>query len=103
VQYRNQAGDQAALLRSDTRRIDEANFPHRTASAASWQAAAGHHYTVAELADEWNVSTDFIRELFRRESDVVRWVRNRPGKRRYVTLRIPAGAAERVYRPAQSD
>ena len=65
-----------------------------------WQAIRGHHYTVAELAEAWNVSTDFIRELFRGESDVVRWVRNRPGKRRYVTVRVPAGTAERVYRRA---
>jgi hypothetical protein len=41
-----------------------------------WQPMEGHHYTVA----------------------VVRWVRNRPGERRYIVLRIPASTAERVYR-----
>jgi predicted Fe-S protein YdhL (DUF1289 family) len=56
---------------------------------------------VAELSDAWNVSPDFIRDLFRDEHEVVRWVRSRPGKRRYIVLRIPAGAAERVYRRAQ--
>jgi len=101
VPHQGQMEDRATLLRSNTRMMDEADFPRRASSTASWQAAAGHHYTVAELADAWNVSTDFIRELFRSESDVVRWVRNRPGKRRYVTLRIPATAAERVYRRAQ--
>jgi len=67
----------------------------------SWQAEEGHHYTVAELADAWNVSHDFIRDLFRHEPDVVRWARNRPGRRHYVVLRIPAAVAERVYRRAQ--
>jgi hypothetical protein len=66
-----------------------------------WQPKAGHHYTVAELAEAWNVSTNFIRDLFRDESGVVRWVRNRPGKRRYIVIRIPADTAERVYRHAQ--
>jgi hypothetical protein len=66
-----------------------------------WRAENGHHYTVAELAEGWNVSTDFIRDLFRDEDGVVRWVRNRPGKRRYIVIRIPADTAERVYRRAQ--
>ena len=66
-----------------------------------WQAKEAHHYTVAELAEAWNVSTDFIRDLFRNEHDVVRWVRSRPGKRRYIVIRIPASAADRVYRQAQ--
>jgi len=64
-------------------------------------AEEGHHYTVGELADAWNVSPDFIRELFRNEPDVVQWARNRPGRRHYVVLRIPATVAERVYRRAQ--
>jgi hypothetical protein len=71
------------------------------AASAGWQAQAGHHYTVAELAEAWNVSVDFVRDLFRDESDVVRWVRKRPGKRRYVVMRIPAIVAARVYRKAQ--
>jgi hypothetical protein len=66
-----------------------------------WQPKAGHHYTVAELAEEWNVSPDFVRDLFRGEDGVVRWVRNRPGRRRYIVVRIPADAAEHVYRRAQ--
>jgi hypothetical protein len=71
------------------------------ATARGWQSRDGHHYTVGELAEAWNVSCDFIRDLFRDEKDVVRWVRSRPGKRRYIVIRIPAGAAERVYRRAQ--
>ena len=82
-------------------------MPHVTSlsmpasSTRSWQAEEGHHYTVGELADAWNVSPDFIRDLFRDEPDVVRWARNRPGRRHYVVLRIPASAADRVYRRAQ--
>jgi hypothetical protein len=70
-------------------------------AARGWQANDGHHYTVAELSEAWNVSPDFIRDLFRDERDIVRWVRSRPGKRRYIVIRIPASAAERVYRRAQ--
>jgi hypothetical protein len=71
-----------------------------TSGGRTWQAEEGHHYTVAELADAWNLSPDFIRGLFRDEPDIVRWTRNRPGKRRYVSLRIPSAAADRVYRRA---
>ncbi len=66
-----------------------------------WAPKEGYHYTVAELAESWNVSTDFIRDLFRDEGDVLRWFRSRPGKRRYVVIRIPGTVAERVYRRAQ--
>src|SRR5262245_45060968 len=58
------------------------------AATRSWTGQDGHHYTVGELAEAWNVSTDFIRDLFRDEVDVLRWARSRPGKRRYVVLRI---------------
>jgi hypothetical protein len=70
-------------------------------SAGGWEAEDGHHYTVAELAEAWNVSDDFVRDLFADERDVLRWFRNRRGRRRYVVLRIPAPVAERVYRRAQ--
>jgi hypothetical protein len=72
--------------------------PHET---RGWQPRDGYHYTVAELAEEWNVSTDFVRDFFRDEHGVIRWVRNRPGKRRYIVIRIPADVAERAYRRAQ--
>jgi hypothetical protein len=29
---------------------------------AGWQPEAGHHYTVVELAEAWNVSDDFTRD-----------------------------------------
>jgi hypothetical protein len=56
---------------------------------------------LANHDEAWNVSPDFIRDLFRDERDIVRWVRSRPGKRRYIVIRIPASATARVYRRAQ--
>jgi hypothetical protein len=79
----------------------EAAFSQSILRPAGWQARAEYHYTVTELAEAWNVSTDFIRDLFRDEAEVIRWVRSRPGRRRYIVVRIPAAVAERVYRRAQ--
>jgi hypothetical protein len=59
------------------------------------------HYTVAEIAEWWNLSTDFVRRLFRKEEGVLLMPsRNaHPGKRaRYTSMRIPAGVVERVRR-----
>jgi hypothetical protein len=81
--------------------MGQTTAPPTSAETQGWQAKKGHHYTVAELSEEWNVSTEFIRDLFRHEPDVVCWVRRRPGRRRYVTMRIPSSAAERAYRRAQ--
>lgn len=56
------------------------------------------HYTPGELAKRWGFSVDFVRRLFRDEEGVI--VINRKEKmhkRGYVTLRIPASVAERVY------
>lgn len=56
------------------------------------------HYSVEELAEMWQMSDDFVRRLFLRESGVVAFYNQRPGRRVYRTLRIPASVAERVYR-----
>jgi transcriptional regulator GlxA family with amidase domain len=56
------------------------------------------HYSVDELAEMWQMSDDFVRRLFLRESGVVVFYNQRPGRRVYRTLRIPASVAERVYR-----
>ena len=77
------------------------NLLVRREAVRGWEPADGYLYTVAELAKAWNVSTDFIRDLFHAEPEVVQWIRNRPGKRRYIVVRIPASVAERVYRRAQ--
>jgi hypothetical protein len=61
----------------------------------------GEDYTVSELAHEWGLSTDKIRELFRNEPGVTKLKGENAGKkrkRRYVTLRIPEDVAERVKR-----
>ena len=56
-------------------------------------------YTTADLAQEWNVSTDTIRKLFEAEPGVLKIGDSNPKhKRRYVTLRIPKAVAERVHR-----
>lgn len=71
-------------------------------SSGGWLAKEGHHYTIAELAEAWNLSDDFVRDLFREEEGVIRWFRRRTGRRRYVVMRIPAETAQRVYRRAQT-
>ncbi len=70
-------------------------------SMGSWEPARGHHYTVDELAKEWNLSTDFIRRAFVREPGVLMFSKPRPGTRTYRVLRIPAAVAQRVYRRSQ--
>jgi hypothetical protein len=65
---------------------------------SGWEPVRGHHYTVDELAQEWNLSADFIRRAFGGEPGVVIFSQHRPGRRLYRTIRIPAAVAERVYR-----
>jgi hypothetical protein len=68
----------------------------------SWMPADGHHhYTVNELAEQWNMSTDFVRRLFARQPGVLLFSSIRPGRRRYRVLRIPALVAQQVYRRSQ--
>jgi hypothetical protein len=58
-------------------------------------------YTVAELAREWHLSPDKIRELFRNEPGVVKLKDDNAYKKRkrpYVSLRIPPEVAQRVKR-----
>jgi len=56
------------------------------------------HYSVEDLAEAWSLSKDFVRRLFLCEPGVVVFWRQRPGRRVYRTLRIPASVAERVHR-----
>jgi hypothetical protein len=61
----------------------------------------GGHYTVSQLAREWGLSPDKIRELFRNEPGVIKLQdenARKKRKRRYVTLRIPPEVAQRVAR-----
>jgi hypothetical protein len=60
------------------------------------------HYTISELAEKWNLSAEFVRQILRGEPGVTEWVRQRPGRRRYRVIRVPQSVAERLYRRAQS-
>ncbi|MBZ5676976.1 MAG: hypothetical protein LAP61_22255 [Acidobacteriia bacterium] len=57
------------------------------------------HYSVKEVAQMWAMSPAAIRRLFCNEPGVLRFGKEKRGHQRdYVTLRIPASVAERVYR-----
>lgn len=58
------------------------------------------HYTITELAEMWNFSTEFVRQIVRGEPGVTEWVRQQPGRRRYSVVRVPHSVAERLYRRA---
>ena len=72
--------------------------PHTLDMEAS--ALIEPHYSAAELAAWWNLSSDTIRRLFENEPGVLvigdETCKSR--KRRYVTLRIPESVALRVHR-----
>lgn len=56
------------------------------------------HYTPAELADLWNLSTDTVRRMFENETGVLVFENPvRSSSRRFRTLRIPESVAQRVY------
>jgi hypothetical protein len=58
------------------------------------------HYTLAQVAEAWGVSTDTVRRMFEGEPGVlvIEPATGRYSRRRYRTLRIPATVAERVHR-----
>ena len=57
------------------------------------------HYTVAEIADLWNLSPDVVRKLFEDEPGVLVFGNDSSRtKRGYHTLRIPTSVLERVHR-----
>jgi len=58
------------------------------------------HYSVAELAQQWNLSRDTIRRMFESEPGVVVFRHQRLNKRIYRTLRIPESVAKRKYKIA---
>lgn len=62
------------------------------------ETAFERHFSVEELAELWKMSDDFVRRLFLKEPGVVVFWRQRPGRRVYRTLRIPASVALRVHR-----
>lgn len=57
------------------------------------------HFTPKELGQRWKFDETTIRRIFQDEPGVFRYGRtHRRGKRDYITMRIPASVAERVYR-----
>lgn len=58
------------------------------------------HFTVQQIAEMWNLSTDAIRRLFRGEPGVLEIKSEKSAYRRrsYTSLRIPRSVAERVHR-----
>ena len=57
-------------------------------------AAIELHLTIEQLAAIWQLSPDFLRDVFAREPGVLR-AASAPGKRQY--LRIPLSVANRVH------
>lgn len=61
--------------------------------------AVERHFTTAEVAEMWKISSDTVRRLFEHEPGVlVIGDPNPHHRRRHVTLRIPASVLERVHR-----
>lgn len=63
--------------------------------------ATERHYSVAEVAEMWQISPNAVRKLFQNEPGVLALgdVRPKYGRRRgYVTLRIPQSVLDRVHR-----
>ena len=58
------------------------------------------HFTVAQIAEMWQLSPDSVRRLFMNEPGILMFGGDatRRGTRRYTTLRIPKSVAERVHR-----
>lgn len=57
------------------------------------------HYSVAELAQLWQLSEKTIRRMFENEPGVIAWgIGEGRFKRRYRTLRIPGTVVARVHR-----
>jgi len=60
---------------------------------------AERHYSVAELAELWNLSQKTIRRMFENEPGVLQWGSEETrSKRSYVTLRIPETVVLRLHR-----
>jgi len=57
------------------------------------------HYSVADLAQLWNLSEKTIRRMFENEPGVLQWGgKETRSKRAYTTLRIPETVALRMHR-----
>ena len=61
---------------------------------------AERHFTVAQIAEMWQLSPDSVRRLFEREPGVLAFgCEHSTGyRRRYTTLRVPESVLARVHR-----
>jgi len=62
--------------------------------------ASERHYSPAEIAERWNLSSDCVRKIFEREPGVLVVGNPNPsrGKRSYTMLRIPQSVLDRVHK-----
>lgn len=69
------------------------------ATSSQTGTAFEKHYSPQELSEQWGLSYETLRVLFRNEPGVIRIGRlgRQDGKRDHVTIRIPASVAARVH------
>jgi hypothetical protein len=61
-------------------------------------SAIERHYTIPEIAKIWQLSDDFVRQIFRDVPGVIKIGHaERRHKRGYVTLRIPESVLHKVH------
>jgi hypothetical protein len=73
-------------------------FIYRGKTYKNHAPANERHYTIAEIAEQWGISTDLARDTFRDEAGVLKF--DRPGsrvKRSYSTMRVPESVMIRVH------
>jgi hypothetical protein len=87
------------MAQEETKRTHSGAAKHGPDGAAASSSALEPHFSIADVAALWNLSDDVVRDIFRHEDGVlgIGTVSSR-GKRRYMTLRIPASVLERVHR-----
>ena len=78
----------------------ERTAPAEPSATGAPGSAFERHYKPRELARLWGFDESTIRRLFQDEPGVFKVGKpeNANGRRAYVSLRIPASVAERVYR-----
>lgn len=69
----------------------------RQRMAAPPETLFAEHFTVQELAALWKLSRRSVQRLVDKEPDIVRLGEEKPGKRRHLTIRVPAHVARRIY------
>lgn len=60
--------------------------------------ATEKHYTIAEVAELWNLSWSTVRRMLEKETGIVVWGNAGDNKRkRYQTVRIPESVLQRIH------